>query len=79
MTIIHSYNPDHYKNNESSLFIYYDTFSYTSITEQAKLTSDSLFGTIGGLLGFFLGASLLSAFELVDIAFNLIAILFHRK
>ena len=79
INVIASYNPNDYKNNVSKVDIYYDDFSYTSITDQQKITSDSLFGAVGGLLGLFLGASLMSAFEFVDIAFHLIAIIFQRK
>jgi len=38
------------------------------IKEEAKTSFDSLIGTIGGLLGLFLGASLMSFFEIIDLA-----------
>jgi hypothetical protein len=57
--------------NFSRINIYYEDFFYTSITEEPKTSFDSFIGTIGGLSGLFLGASLMSFFELVDLAFSL--------
>ena len=54
--------------------IYYEDFYYTSITEEPKTTFDNLIGTIGGLLGLFLGASLISFYEIIDLVISIIYI-----
>lgn len=58
----------------SEIFIYFEDFHYTLITDQAQTTVESLFGSIGGLLGLFLGTSLVSFFEFSDLIFSLIFI-----
>ena len=50
--------------------IYYEELSYVSITELPKATSDNLWGNIGGLLGLFLGTSLLTFVEVIDLIFG---------
>lgn len=62
----------------SRIHIYYEDFWHTLITEQPKTNSDSLFGTIGGLLGLFLGTSVLSFFEITDLVYSLFYILFQH-
>ena len=59
------------ESNQSLVYIYYDEFYFTKITEQPKYSVDGLVGTIGGLLGLFMGASLLSSVEFLDLVFNL--------
>jgi len=69
--------------NYSSVKIYYEDFFYTLIKEEAKTSFDSLIGTIGGLLGLFLGASLMSFFEIIDLAIIVITVIlkhfYHTK
>jgi len=48
------------------------SYSISSIIEQPKMTFDSLIGTIGGLLGLFLGASLISFYEIIDLVISTI-------
>ncbi len=66
-TFINSVKADH-----ALVYIYYEDFFYTSIIEQPKMTFDSLIGTIGGLLGLFLGASLISFYEIIDLVISTI-------
>jgi len=54
--------------------VYYEDFFYTLIKEEAKTSFDSLIGTIGGLLGLFLGASLISFYEIIDLVISVIYI-----
>jgi len=54
--------------------IYYEDFFYTLIKEDPKTSFDSLIGTIGGLLGLFLGASLISFYEIIDLLISVIYI-----
>ncbi len=66
--------------NFSRVFISFDNFQLTSITEQPKTTRENLIGNIGGLFGFFLGGSLMSIFEIFQLPFSLLSIIFkHMK
>lgn len=63
----------------SSIRVYFETFDYTSITQIPKLRADDLFGSIGGVLGLFLGISLLSLVEIIELLFSLIHIMLDHK
>ena len=75
------YNPVFYhgmldqitKNNSLVLNIFYDSLSYTTIQEIAKMESTDLISNIGGTLGLFLGISFLSFGEIFEIIFLCIA------
>ena len=54
------------------LNIYYDSLSYTQITESAKMNKVSLLASIGGFMGMFLGMSLMTFVEILDILVRLI-------
>jgi len=70
-----------YLNSEgySYVNIYYPDFYYTSITEQPKTTRDELVSNIGGLLGLFIGGSLLSFFEIFELLISVLVILFKKR
>lgn len=53
-------------NNLAYLNIYYENFEYTFIKEIPMMTSEDLFGHIGGFLGLFLGLSVLSIAEIFE-------------
>jgi len=72
-------NANFINRSYSQVNIYYEDFFYTSITEEPKTSFDSLIGTIGGLLGLFLGASLTSFFELIDLTFSLFLVAIQYK
>ena len=59
------------KESIVSLNIFYDSLSYTLSTESAKLDVVSMLASIGGNLGLFLGISMFSVCELVDILFEM--------
>lgn len=50
-----------------SLNIFYDSLSYTNITESPKINLISLLAYVGGILGLFLGVSVFSIFELIEV------------
>jgi len=54
--------------------IYYEDFFYALIKEDPKTSFDTLVGTIGGLLGLFLGASLISFYEIIYLLISVIYI-----
>ena len=70
--------PYHYRT-KSAVRIYYETFDYTSTTQIPKLRSDDLFGNVGGILGLFLGVSLLSLVEIIELLFSSIHIMMDHK
>ena len=62
--IIDSYK---FNLNIAKLNIYYNSLSYTEVTESESLSLVSLLSNIGGTIGLFMGISLLTAVELVEI------------
>lgn len=71
--------PDSYPRNYVELNVFYDTFDYTIISQTPKVTPDVVLGTIGGLFGLFLGASLLTFGEIFDLFLSVIKILVLSK
>ena len=51
--------------------IFYDSMSYTLSTESAKMNLVSLLASIGGNLGLFLGVSVFSLCELIEVAIEI--------
>ena len=49
------------------LRINYDTGSYIKVSEEPKMSGEDLFGEIGGHLHLFLGMSLMSFIEIVEL------------
>lgn len=71
--------PDFYPENYAELNIFYETFEYTIISQTPKITLDVVLGTIGGLLGLFLGASLLTFGEIFELSLNIVKIVVFSK
>ena len=61
------------------LNVYFPQLKYTEVTETPKVGVISLISNIGGTLGLFLGISLLSFVEIVEIFFEIVFILFTKK
>jgi len=66
-------------NGLSLVYIYYPDFYYTSITEQPKTTFDQLISNIGGLLGLFIGGSIMSFFEIFELLISVLVIMFKSR
>ena len=62
-----------------SVNIFYDRLSYTSTTETPQMDGASLFGSIGGNLGLFLGASVFSMCEIIEVMMEVFFILTKRN
>lgn len=60
-----------------AMFIYFNKIATTEISETPSVSIASLLANIGGTLGLFIGVSLLSFVEFVDLTIN-IAIILHR-
>ena len=54
-------------NNMVELKINYDTFSYLEVNEEPKMSGEDLLGKIGGHLHLFIGMSLLSFVEILEL------------
>ena len=59
--------------------IFYDDLVYTSITESPATTIENLIAYIGGTLGLFIGISVLSLIEGIDIFFNIVCQIYDEK
>jgi amiloride-sensitive sodium channel subunit gamma len=59
--------------------INYEGYTYTLIEERAATSFEQLLGNVGGQLGLFIGISLLSLIECVEITIELIFLYFERK
>jgi hypothetical protein len=59
--------------------IFYDSMEYTSIKETAAVTIDILLGNIGGVLGLFIGISMLSFIEIIELLLEIIRIVYNNR
>jgi acid-sensing ion channel 5 len=59
------------KSSVVKVNIFYNDMSYTTVTETESLSWDTLLGNIGGMLGLFLGMSLLSLVEILELILEL--------
>ncbi|XP_066292663.1 amiloride-sensitive sodium channel subunit alpha-like [Branchiostoma lanceolatum] len=66
---------DRFKRNLLKLNIYYEALNYEKISESPGYEEESLLGDLGGQLGLWVGMSLLSAMEILEIFADLFAIL----
>jgi hypothetical protein len=62
---------DQIKSSSLAVSVYYDDISYLSIEEYPQETIAALVGNIGGFFGLFMGASILSFFEILDLVARL--------
>ncbi|RNA38831.1 amiloride-sensitive sodium channel subunit gamma-like [Brachionus plicatilis] len=59
--------------------IYYEALDFTEITETPTLSIVSLIANIGGVIGLFLGLSVLSFVEVIDIIIQILSLFFNKK
>ena len=60
------------KASVSRVNVYLDDLNYQYVEEIATYSVNDLIGTVGGLLGLFIGASFLSFFEIFEILFEIV-------
>ena len=58
--------------------IFYDMLSYINVEEEPTITWEILMATLGGHLHLFLGMSLVSLIELIELAISLLLLLYFR-
>ncbi|RMZ98095.1 amiloride-sensitive sodium channel subunit beta, partial [Brachionus plicatilis] len=63
---------EEYRENILAINIYYEFLKETEITESASISWDGLVGSIGGTLGLFMGISILSIVEFIDLFIQII-------
>lgn len=56
------------------LFVYFDDIKFTQITEAPSITFVDLIANIGGTLGLFIGISLLSFVEIIELVLEIIVV-----
>jgi hypothetical protein len=71
-----SFSYETLKNSAVCVDIYFNSLHYTAITDSPSMSSLDLVCNFGGLLGLFLGMSLLSVVEYVEIAIQIVSIMF---
>jgi len=62
------------KDSFTFTLVYYESMSYTLVTESPTMDVVSLLANLGGTLGLFLGVSLLHVCEIVDVIIEVILI-----
>jgi len=66
------------KKHFIGIYVYYNDFKYTLISEEPKTELFNFISNIGGILGLFLGISFLSFIEIFEILFEIVFILFKK-
>ena len=72
-------NYDKTKNKVLALNVYYDKLEYTLINQEPKFQILDLVSNIGGLLGLFLGVSLLSFLEIIEFTLEIVFLLVYKR
>jgi hypothetical protein len=70
---------DLFKKNFYSINVYFTSNSFTRISESPQMTTLSLFASLGGSLGMFLGFSVFSILELFGLFFEIVYVLVVKK
>ena len=76
--------PDEFRKNLVQVNIYYESMSYEYISQSPTTTWVTLLANVGGVLGLFIGMSLLSLVELIEMCLHMLIavgrrLLFHSK
>ena len=67
------------KQSIINLNVFYDRMSFTDITEKPSFSFVDLVSNVGGTFGLFIGISLLSILEMVEIIYEMLLICFKNK
>ena len=70
---------DFSRNGLLKIVVNYNHLYYKLMDESPTITANDLFGNVGGDLGLFIGMSLLSFVELIELCFSFIQIIFKAK
>ena len=72
-------NKDTARESIVQLNLFYNSLSYTVLSESPKMDLISLLAAIGGHMGLFLGISVLSLFELVEVLIEMVYLYRHKQ
>ena len=67
------------RDNFLDVDFYFEEMSIEKITERPAYDEESLFGDIGGQVGLFLGASILTLLEFIDLVARILSRKFKRR
>ena len=67
------------KNTTLRLIVYYSSLEYTIIKEFPQTTELGLFANIGGTLGLFISTSIFTLFEIFEVLFLVLRVLFKKN
>ena len=70
---------DNFGNNVVEFRLFYESLAYTSVEEEPKMSGEDLLGSLGGHLHLFLGMSLLSFAEIVELVVMFLALFVYEK
>lgn len=70
---------ERYRNNFVRLIIYFEDLNYQKITEEPFYSTVRFICDIGGAMGLFIGVSLLSLFEVLQLILEIVLYLVQRK
>ncbi|XP_060598498.1 amiloride-sensitive sodium channel subunit alpha-like [Ruditapes philippinarum] len=79
LSYLQNYELDYYRNNFLRVLIYYEDLNYETITEEPMYESVRFLSDIGGAMGLFLGASVLSFVEFVQLILEVFLFLKHKN
>jgi len=74
-----NYTFEEYKNSHAMLNIFFDNVEYTEIVESPKTSFTDLIANLGGALGIFLGFSIFSLVELLEIVVRVVCLSLRKK
>lgn len=67
------------KSTTAMVNIFYDSMSYVMFQESPQISFDTLLSNIGGNLGLFTGASILTSIELIELLLAVLILHFKAK
>ncbi|CAF1100393.1 unnamed protein product [Brachionus calyciflorus] len=75
----YNYTIEEINNNSLLVHIYYSQLKYETIEETRKMELVDLISNIGGILGLFIGISILSFAELIELCIEILFVVFTKR
>ncbi|KAI8492335.1 hypothetical protein Bbelb_297880 [Branchiostoma belcheri] len=72
-------NPDELRQNLARIHVYFRDLNYELITENPTYTEESLLSGLGGLLGLYVGLSVITVFEFINLLVDLFKAAFNKE
>jgi hypothetical protein len=71
--------PPYVKRNFAKLNVYFEALNYETVEQKKAYEVPGLLGDIGGQMGLFIGASILTILELFDYVYEVIKVIVNLK